>query len=147
MKYNLIIECPNGTNIDILSTSANPIEQEIYQTIKVQLEGIWPSNPMPGSTPLSDRVLIHAAVTSDSDHPLSDLHTMIAAYGLDWQILAMQTFKAAESYVVGQDEEGNDEFVPRATKLMAPNTARISAFVAGSTPFSSVYAGQAPWES
>ena len=58
---------------------------------------------MPGSTVVNGRKITHSEIVTDSEDPLAELELLIAAYGLDWQIVGMVQTRPGDTGEVDQD--------------------------------------------
>ena len=91
---NTIIEVPDSLVIDNTWISEN--QGAAYELSRIAAE--WPPAVMPGTQAVDGRKLIMAKIEDDSDDPVTLVSTLLVVYGLDWQVIAMQTFYDQEPY-------------------------------------------------
>ena len=151
MKYALIAETPETLDIDAVDENGNFLAgDDVIQTL-VNIGAVWPSSPAIASQTTAGRKIIYLIVVIPSTEPIMSLEAVIELYGLDWQLLAGQTFDAQ---LVGEGETATYE----AVKIMEPNEARLFEFIPdryldeAQTTLApkhvnqvTTYAGQAPW--
>lgn len=111
MKYTLLIEVPEATDVTDPS-----FDQDVVWELG-QMNGEWPSSPMPDTKVIAGKKLIHALIDTNASDPLLLVNALITTYSLDWTVMAMQTFDTTPVYDGNGDLVSND-----ATTLMIFNT-------------------------
>lgn len=154
MKYVLVAEVPEALDLDAVDEDGNPVNDvAVLQTLE-SIGAKWPSSPAVGTTSFKGRKLIYLVVTMPEVSPIPVLEGAIAHHGLDWQLLAGQTFSNQEVVI---DAETT---VFKPIKVMEPNEARLFKFIPDRyldeeqtivdpnkhINWVSTYSGQAPWQ-